>query len=255
MFTNFEPIPRSATVTTRSVVLYANDVELLQPGCWFNDAVLVFFLELLEETTNALFASAAERESHLLFLQPAVVHLLTQLGASDPHGTAAAGIAPAALSHSRVVFLPVNDSDDMGTNSETGSHWSLLVYLRGSKTFIHYDSHRGFNAGRARRVAKVIWSIMQASNPTSGRHSFVSPSDVPQQTNLCDCGPFVAAFTKVLAEQYIRQLSMPHSGHHSSGLPSWATIHPHSMPTSEEVRSKLYADVIARLPYHSASRP
>jgi len=157
-------------------------VALLEDGCWINDAVLAFILEVV-----AAGVSSAH-QALTAFLNPALVHLSRLVSVEE----LSAILEPLALSSRGVIVCPINDSvlDEAGS----GTHWSLAVLTRegGARELWLLDSMGGSNSRAAASVASRIatvagWDVQE-----------VHELDVPQQVDGCDCGLYVAAFAEAL---------------------------------------------------------
>ncbi|KAK7912366.1 hypothetical protein WMY93_012577 [Mugilogobius chulae] len=76
------------------------------------------------------------------------------------------------------------------------THWSLLVYHRGSNHFAHYDSQNGSNSLHARRIANKLEAFLGA-----GRKAAFAEEQCPSQQNSYDCGMYVMCIAEVLCER------------------------------------------------------
>lgn len=94
----------------------------------------------------------------------------------------------------KLSFFPVNDVQDIAAPG--GTHWSLLVLERGTRSFWHFDSIAGKNFKVAREISSRISEVLGLGEFRVQEHW------TPQQKNSFDCGVFVVA----IAEWIIRQL-------------------------------------------------
>lgn len=85
----------------------------------------------------------------------------------------------------------MNDSPDAATESESGSHWSLLLVSIVDGVAFHYDSlHQ--NEREAWKVCQKLQTMLNM------RIRFIHLNDTPQQENGSDCGVYVCIFMKHL---------------------------------------------------------
>lgn len=79
------------------------------------------------------------------------------------------------------IFIPVNDGDPSKANS--GTHWSLLVYVRAVNSFYYYDTLKFSNLRDAELTCKRMQPLLHLDKPSQ----FI-PATTPQQDNGSDCG-------------------------------------------------------------------
>jgi hypothetical protein len=187
--------PDSVVVSFRSACVYGEDAELLRPGGWLNDALVVWWAEVLTSRADGT------RPPPFVVVQPATVMLATLLLLSDEVPEALEGLA---LPSYPLVLFPVNNSEDPSSPA-SGSHWSLLAYTAAGRRFVHFDSSRGTNAAAARRVATVMRPVLEGSSEAAAASTPLvveEPSTTPQQSNAYDCGVhMLAAMEHFCSEQ------------------------------------------------------
>ncbi|KAJ3026322.1 UNVERIFIED_CONTAM: transcriptional regulator swi6 [Siphonaria sp. JEL0065] len=171
-------------LTLGDVSLRASDLYLLNDGQWLNDSLIQFSFETMEydKRTTCL-------------VSPSVVHLLSHVDQLD---FAQAIAEPLKLSKMDIVFLPVNDSEDI--EAPGGSHWSLLVFSRPDHSFFYYDSMSKFNLKAAQRVREKFWPLLRR-HATEGP-AYFQEMDIQRQMNGHDCGVYVIS----IAEQLLTRL-------------------------------------------------
>ena len=139
----------SSRVSLHDACLEPSDVALLQPGQWLNDAVIHFAYEHM--------AHECFRSDAMLLLSPAIVTMIQFL--EDPVELHAL-LEHTDLSMRSLVFLPINDTNDVGV-ANAGSHWTLLVFARETMTFHHFDSLSSVNCLKvARKVAARLSPLL-----------------------------------------------------------------------------------------------
>ncbi|KAJ2378406.1 SUMO1 sentrin specific peptidase 8 [Coemansia sp. RSA 2607] len=173
--------------------LFASDPLTLHDGKWLNDAILSFYFEYLAN-------EVLRGDSTILFLKPALVQCL-RLQQDLPSLRSA---LPPDMHTKHIIFIPINDGDDVFVQGGSGSHWSLLVCSRTTRgagktaavTFHYFDSAANSNYHVA-LATKVKLEMLLAENNTQ-----IITHSCPQQENGYDCGVFVILFADILARRY-----------------------------------------------------
>ncbi|GJP35329.1 hypothetical protein CLOM_g19832 [Closterium sp. NIES-68] len=214
------------------VLLRECDVATLEPSQWLNDKVIEFYFEYLSRTllgagssdapaagsaagagvsagsstaggasssNGAGSATAAggaaaggEGSSAVLLVGPSVSFWLN-ICPSDDDVTET--MAPLGVEDKELIALAVNDNNDP-TLAEAGSHWSLLLFVRSRRLFLHFDSAGSHNLEAAKGLAEKLQALLGVSVTPD---TFQSAS-TPQQLNGYDCGVYVLAIAKALCE-------------------------------------------------------
>ncbi|KAJ3187376.1 hypothetical protein HDU85_006664 [Gaertneriomyces sp. JEL0708] len=167
-------------------VLYQSDVDLLQDGEWLNDAIISFQYDWLEKV-------AFSNSQKVLFMRPSMVALLTQSVESPEE---LQGVLPPDLDKRAWIWMPINDGSAVAGG---GSHWSLLVWHAGSRTFYYFDSLANGNQKYAQETADRITPLLIQVRMMP----FFETMPTPQQTNGSDCGVYVCAITSYLARHHL----------------------------------------------------
>jgi len=166
-------VGRKVVASLGDCLVREEDMLLLRPGQWLNDQLIGIVFELSEQETFA--------GSDIAFIGPEV----TQFIKVSPVTELALCLEPLGLSSKRAVLWALNNCASL--DAPGGSHWSLLVFLRESRTFYHLDSSAGMNSlaakDMARRASKLLGGV--------GEASAVVEMEVEQQTNGHDCGVFL----------------------------------------------------------------
>ena len=110
------------------ILLRRRDLLTVHEGEWLNDQIISFYFEHL---------SAAAPQAELL--HTSLAHLLSFL---PDQAQVDAMLASLDLRSKDLVLAAVSDSEDV-TRTESGSHWSLLVWDNRSQRIYHYDSMPG----------------------------------------------------------------------------------------------------------------
>ena len=93
-----------------------------------------------------------------------------------------------------LLFFPINSNENRQTAG--GSHWSLLVYFKEARNFVHFDSMKDCNKNEAVKFYKKFEQYFNA------KHFQVS-LEYPQQTNSSDCGMYVLGkINSILLHQF-----------------------------------------------------
>ena len=128
----------------------------------------------------------------LLLMSASSTFLVANLGP----GEASAVLAPLGFSTAKLVLMAVNDNGDVEA-AGGGSHWSLLSFTPFDNTFRHYDSLAGTN----RRAARRVFDAASAARPGCQ----LLEAAAPRQSNGYDCGVFVLAMARLLAQRFQQQ--------------------------------------------------
>lgn len=88
---------------------------------------------------------------------------------------------PKDMDKKAVIFMPINDGDPEKANS--GTHWSLMVYVREINSFYYYDTLKFNNLREGEQTCKRIQPLLKLNEAAQ----FI-PSSTPQQGNGSDCG-------------------------------------------------------------------
>ncbi|KAI8992340.1 hypothetical protein BDB01DRAFT_778072 [Pilobolus umbonatus] len=169
------------------VVIRKLDLETLNPGQWLNDTMIEFHMEFLERTF-------LPKDAKYLFLRPGIVHLIT-FAPGDVSQLESA--LPPYIDQYDVIFIPVNDGrPDI---AYSGSHWSLMVYVRAINAFYYYDTLRYNNLRNAELTRNRIYPLLKVS-----RAPQVIPSTSPQQDNTSDCGVYVISMMDYILHQLLK---------------------------------------------------
>ncbi|KAI8645263.1 hypothetical protein BD408DRAFT_412071 [Parasitella parasitica] len=152
------------------VVIRQSDLDTLAPGHWLNDTMIAFHMEFLERTF-------VPKDAKYLFLRPGIVHLIKF--AQDVMQLEPA--LPPQMDQYEAIFIPVNDGDPYQAYS--GTHWSVMVYVRPTNSFYYYDTLKFNNLRDGEVTSKRIQPLLKQNKPAQ----FI-PSSTPQQINGSDCG-------------------------------------------------------------------
>lgn len=88
---------------------------------------------------------------------------------------------PPNMESYEAIFIPVNDGKPNVAYS--GTHWSLMVYVRAVNSFFYYDTLKFNNLRDGEYASKRFQPLLQLKEPSK----FI-PSSTPQQENGSDCG-------------------------------------------------------------------
>lgn len=165
-------------------ILRRSDLGILRSRSSFiNDRIISFYF------THLSLSLSRSSSSTTLLIPPSLSYLIS-LCPNDPQI-----LSPLDLPSKTLVLFPVNDNPDP-TVAEGGTHWSLLVYNRGSNEFVHHDSLNGANSWCARRLYEAVKGFVGCDGESA---RFVE-ARTPQQRNGYDCGLFVMAIARAVCE-------------------------------------------------------
>eukprot|EP00742_Colponemidia_sp_Colp-10_P008775 GILJ01009526.1.p1 GENE.GILJ01009526.1~~GILJ01009526.1.p1 ORF type:complete len:279 (+),score=35.27 GILJ01009526.1:94-930(+) len=162
---------------------------------WLTDQILSFYFKYLKR----------ERCPHpyrqnIKFIDPAISFLVLSSSSLREIRTV---LMPLKLESRDLIFFPVNNNVDM--QGEGGSHWSLIVFIKATRTFHSFDSLQGSN----REPSRVLYEKLSAfltSIDVPGPFEFVIEA-TPQQINSSDCGVYVIAIAEELLRRYLGEQS------------------------------------------------
>lgn len=90
-------------------------------------------------------------------------------------------VLPTHMDKYEAIFIPVNDGTPQRAYS--GSHWSLMVYVRSVNTFYYFDTLNFSNLRQGEYTRKRFQPLLKLVHPAR----FI-PMNTPQQDNGTDCG-------------------------------------------------------------------
>ncbi|KAI9472384.1 MAG: hypothetical protein EXX96DRAFT_583864 [Benjaminiella poitrasii] len=169
------------------VVIRQSDLETLAPGQWLNDTMIAFHMEFLERTF-------VPKDANYLFLRPGMVHLIT-FAEGDVMQLVSA--LPPNMDKYEVIFIPINDGKPFEAYS--GTHWSLMVYVREVNSFFYYDTLKFNNLRDGELTSKRLQPLLQVKSQSQ----FI-PSTTPQQGNGSDCGVCMIAIIDYTLHQLLK---------------------------------------------------
>jgi len=171
---HFESLaPDDAYLSYYDVRLTKQDVKYIKDD-WLTDNAIAFWEEYLEREQLAQYPS-----SNIVLLRPSMAFMLMK----TPDPLTLKDALP-DFSRTTHIFLPINDSRSV-TESEGGSHWSLLLVSVIDGVAFHYDSLSPMNYNEAGLATQKIGQLL-------GRPlRFMNLDDSPQQENGSDCGIYV----------------------------------------------------------------
>lgn len=156
-------------------LLHRSDLELLNEGQWLNDRLIGFMYEYFE---REVFKELASR-GFALFVNPSTVQYLKLCSSLDE--AKMCFLEPLEMNNRDVIFFPLNNNNRV--NVAGGSHWSLAVLLKSTRSLIHFDS-TGSNESEARTFFDKFKSYFLLEN-------FSTDPEFPKQSNSSDCGVFL----------------------------------------------------------------
>lgn len=92
-----------------------------------------------------------------------------------------ASALPPNIDKYEAIFMPVNDGKP--SEAYSGSHWSIMVYVRAVNSFYYYDTLKFTNLRDGDLTSKRIRPLLKVDT----QPQFI-PSSTPQQGNSSDCG-------------------------------------------------------------------
>lgn len=151
--------------------------------------MIEFHMEVLERTS-------VPKDTQYLFLRPGMVHLVTHAEGTPIHlfyrltyshvrhegdVMQLEPVLPANMDQYQVIFIPVNDG--VPQRAYSGTHWSLIVYVRAVNSFYYFDTLKFSNLKQGENTCKRLQPLLKLERPAQ----FI-PCSTPQQDNGTDCG-------------------------------------------------------------------
>ncbi|XP_021750665.1 NEDD8-specific protease 1-like [Chenopodium quinoa] len=199
-----------------------SDREILKNPCYINDQIIEFYFRFLTFTYE---------EQDILFVSPAVSFLLANSDFVGVKNTAES----LKLVDKKLIFFTINNTvnnEEISTDTEECTQWSLLVYYKTLHVFVHHDSVKGLNHSDAKKLYDTVKEFvgdddkpsMTLKQPKKIRknglgNNFDKGSTTtkvdddeeavyiefftPQQTNVYDCGLYVMKIAAVICEWYL----------------------------------------------------
>lgn len=101
---------------------------------------------------------------------------------------------PLDIKTKELLVMPLNNSVNL--TQKGGSHWSLLVYCKSQKKFLHYDSIDGYNKILSRLVAENFFKYLEGR--TMENECNIEQIKGSQQINNFDCGVYMISAIEVV---------------------------------------------------------
>lgn len=161
-------------------------------GGWITDDVICACYELISSTLHNINAK-------VVLMSPVITLGIKCLGNYDNF------LDYDKLTEATHIIFPISDSVEITEDSipntrpnqdfSSGTHWSLLVFVKNLSTFFYYDSLVTYNLSHAKKVAAKI-SILFGSN-----HCLpINVANVPSQPNTKDWGVYLILFTEKVVQ-------------------------------------------------------
>mmetsp|Transcript_73245 Transcript_73245/g.171716 ORF Transcript_73245/g.171716 Transcript_73245/m.171716 type:complete len:187 (+) Transcript_73245:54-614(+) len=140
-----------ALVSWKTARVTRDDLDLLCPGNWLNDAVIGFWTEYLSTAPPP----AGLGDPDILLVDAASANWMA---AEDDEEDVADALTNLEVQRKKMVLVPVSDRQDKGESLYQGTHWALLALTReGEETCAgYYDSMGSSNLPQASALAKKI---------------------------------------------------------------------------------------------------
>jgi len=193
------PTEQDKVLSYGDYILREFDVALLKGKDWLNDTLIGFYFEYL--SNSALKSEQFDKQTGdkdnserrgCQFVGPEVTQLLKLISKEEVSIVLEAVIQ--GMDSKDFTLFPVNDSNSKIHNGHVGgSHWSLLIYSKADKAFVHFDSVQKANDSDAKLIVSKLSSFTAAApfsnHPSCGR-----------QENGYDCGCHVLRNAELISE-------------------------------------------------------
>nr|CAG8486648.1 5230_t:CDS:2 [Entrophospora candida] len=159
------------------VILYEEDVKLFDDYNWINDQCIDFYIEYIENN----FKQKANSDFQIFFLRPALIYLISNAVDTKYFKN----VIPNQVFSSEIFFMIINNNLNVN-QPRGGTHWSLLIYVKGLNTFFHFDSCHNMNEKIAKFNALKFSEIIK----------------------IQECGIYVLSFMDVLYKRFLDYSSL-----------------------------------------------
>jgi sentrin-specific protease 8 len=176
-FPSNKPVNESKASDTESHLNLA--ISLLK-GEWVTDDSISLYLSMLD--------TMLQKQYSVSLIQPAISQIIKC--STDFESV----LLSNCLRTKSYIIIPINDSQS-DKEEVSGSHWSLLFYLKVKNTFLYFDSLVGSNNYlSAMMVAEKLNTHLNGSSEPIKFSSY----KIPQQKNGSDCGVFMIITIDIL---------------------------------------------------------
>lgn len=164
--------------------LYERDASLYDNGKWLNSPCVLFSFRFWE-------LESADRLDQLvsygvMLVDPSVVsYFRFQIGDEEERHDFQSG---SGLMDKEWLLIPVSNATSL---LDSGSHWSLLVFHKGTSTGFHLDSMGGANTSVAQHTLQRLLFCFDVSG---GSEANVVQVRCPRQEEGYNCGVFAILF-------------------------------------------------------------
>ncbi|KAJ7300326.1 hypothetical protein JRQ81_000013 [Phrynocephalus forsythii] len=184
-FSKLDKIDQGLLGSVANICIYDYDIETLEGHNWLNDHIIDGFL-----ASRAIMAKELGHDGTVF---PPSCYFFENLVS----GRLSPGVYKYFLKYGvlrkDVLLIPVNDSK---------VHWILIVVVFKRKTTLYLDSNHGLKLSILKVITSFFGQLYEqiSKKPYTFKDwSFFAPNDVPKQDNSSDCGPFVCAFSHLIA--------------------------------------------------------
>lgn len=159
------------------------EIELLKGSGWLNDQIIGFAFEYLQ-------TEICKELSKVMLIGPEVTQFVKLVSKAEVPSI----LESMDLKKKDLIIFALNSMQD--ADKAGGSHWSLLVYSRLRKQWIHFDSCKGYNIEEAKSLAEKVSTSLNSSSCK------VIDFDCLQQKNGHDCGCFLIRHAQHIIQLY-----------------------------------------------------
>uniref|UniRef100_A0A1B6LVU4 Ubiquitin-like protease family profile domain-containing protein n=1 Tax=Graphocephala atropunctata TaxID=36148 RepID=A0A1B6LVU4_9HEMI len=162
-------------------------VSLLE-GEWVMDDAISAYISLIDTVIDKKYCI------HLM--NPAISHAVKNFEDSED-----------ILSHLKLetksfILVPINDSECF-SHKISGSHWSLLLYVKSLCKFYHFDSIGSHNFQSANKTAKKLSKHLSIQE----ENIQIEACKTPQQQNSNDCGVYMILIMETVLAKILNSVS------------------------------------------------
>lgn len=178
-------------ITKFNVDINVQKIMCLNPGCWINDEIINFFMQMLLEKNNCC------KSKQSFFLSSFFMERLLCTDKKYKFDNVRNWTKTINIYDQEHIFIPVNVSN---------THWTLVVVSMLNRTIYYYDSCGKSGLKFMNAVLRWLGDVINSDNIKYRSYIFtadwqkVNVKDIPTQSNGYDCGIFVMMYAYVINE-------------------------------------------------------
>ena len=169
-----------------NITLYQRDLSEIENGDWINDTSIHLAGRKIELSANSQLNK--DEKKNILLIPPSTFQLMRFV----PLNVAKEFTNHFNAKNASLVFVPFTNTQSI---ANSGSHWSMILWVTESNTFYLLDSMGNANYQIGQSCVNKLAQLYDIE-----KYEYKTLK-VPQQQNCVDCGVFVIAFMEHIAKE------------------------------------------------------